>query len=422
MADYLNKLRAANRLPRYVRGLETIIDGIAKFGKLHVIADINADVVNQYVGSLRDKGRAAATISFHLTAIKGFTKWLVENHKLPRDPLSSIQKPNPKAGQRRERRALSHDEWELLKKTVANSKDSFGMTGTERALLYEVAIQTGLRSNEIRSLTRGNLFLDGEQPYITCKARSTKNKKHAQQFIQPELAVTLRAHIATKMPKAAVFDMPHNTDLARMLRADLEQARGAWIKDAKRQPKEYIRRVQSDFLAAKNHEGEVLDFHALRHTCGAWLSLAGVHPKVVQTVMRHSTITLTMDTYGHLFPGQEADAVARLRGVCNGPPQALKATGTDDATSNSPENAHRQAQQPRSETQQEGAIQCDEPNTTPANKKTPKPNNGVDLGDSMQRKSTPDKNRAGRTRTCNQQIMSLLKNAESTEKIRVCEV
>jgi hypothetical protein len=28
--------------------------------------------------------------------------------------------------------------------------------------------------------------------------------------------------------------------------------------------------------------------------------------------MRHSSITLTMDTYGHLFPGQEADAVAKL--------------------------------------------------------------------------------------------------------------
>ena len=32
----------------------------------------------------------------------------------------------------------------------------------------------------------------------------------------------------------------------------------------------------------------------------------------VQVVMRHSTITLTIDTYGHLFPGQEADAVARF--------------------------------------------------------------------------------------------------------------
>ena len=41
---------------------------------------------------------------------------------------------------------------------------------------------------------------------------------------------------------------------------------------------------------------------ALRHTCGAWAALGGAHPKAVQTLMRHSAITLTMDTYGHLFP------------------------------------------------------------------------------------------------------------------------
>ncbi|MBI3862791.1 MAG: site-specific integrase, partial [Planctomycetia bacterium] len=37
----------------------------------------------------------------------------------------------------------------------------------------------------------------------------------------------------------------------------------------------------------------------MRHTCGAWLAMAGAHPKAVQAIMRHSTIVLTMDTYGH---------------------------------------------------------------------------------------------------------------------------
>ncbi len=52
--------------------------------------------------------------------------------------------------------------------------------------------------------------------------------------------------------------------------------------------------------------------------------MAGVHPKVVQTVMRHSTITVTMDIYGHLFPGQEADAVDQLRDVIGDGPTALQ--------------------------------------------------------------------------------------------------
>jgi len=80
----------------------------------------------------------------------------------------------------------------------------------------------------------------------------------------------------------------------------------------------------------ENHAGEELDFHALRHTCGAWLAMAGVHPKVVRTVMRHSTITLTMDTYGQLFPGDESQAVARLPRMFDVDPAANQRSPLDD--------------------------------------------------------------------------------------------
>ena len=53
------------------------------------------------------------------------------------------------------------------------------------------------------------------------------------------------------------------------------------------------------------------------------------HPKEIQTVMRHSNITLTMDTYGHLFPGQESETVNKLQSVFLETPTAEKATGTD---------------------------------------------------------------------------------------------
>jgi integrase len=97
----------------------------------------------------------------------------------------------------------------------------------------------------------------------------------------------------------------------------LAAARAAWVKEGQDKA-ERARREQSDFLLPVNHDGEHLDFHSLRHTCGAWLALAGCHPKVVQTVMRHSTITLTMDAYGHLFPGQVAEAIGKLPDMMNG--------------------------------------------------------------------------------------------------------
>jgi hypothetical protein len=144
----------------------------------------------------------------------------------------------------------------------------------------------------------------------------------------------LRAHLAAKLPSAPVFSMPPKCDVPETLRADLEAARRAWLKAAEHDPDERLRRDQSDFLTVGNHEGEILDFHALRHTCGGWLAMNGAHPKAVQAVMRHSTITLTMDTYGHLFPGQEAETVARLPEMLSGKPGDTRPPAASEVTTN----------------------------------------------------------------------------------------
>ena len=42
--------------------------------------------------------------------------------------------------------------------------------------------------------------------------------------------------------------------------------------------------------------------HDLRHTCVALLLTRGVHPTFVQELLGHATISITLDTYSHLFP------------------------------------------------------------------------------------------------------------------------
>lgn len=53
-------------------------------------------------------------------------------------------------------------------------------------------------------------------------------------------------------------------------------------------------------------------FHDLRHAHAAMLIKAGVHPKVIQERLRHKQISTTMDIYGHLMPGLQADAAKRI--------------------------------------------------------------------------------------------------------------
>jgi integrase len=55
-----------------------------------------------------------------------------------------------------------------------------------------------------------------------------------------------------------------------------------------------------------------ITLHECRHTFASLMIAAGVNPKALQTFMGHSSITVTLDRYGHLFAGSEGEAAVLL--------------------------------------------------------------------------------------------------------------
>ena len=53
-------------------------------------------------------------------------------------------------------------------------------------------------------------------------------------------------------------------------------------------------------------------FHDLRHSHATQLLASGVHPKIAQECLGHSTITTTMDLYSHVTDTMQNDAAASL--------------------------------------------------------------------------------------------------------------
>jgi integrase len=60
---------------------------------------------------------------------------------------------------------------------------------------------------------------------------------------------------------------------------------------------------------------EGLRIHDLRHTCASLLIAQGAHPKAIQAHLGHSSISVTMDRYGHLFPSDMEALAADLDAV-----------------------------------------------------------------------------------------------------------
>jgi integrase len=59
-------------------------------------------------------------------------------------------------------------------------------------------------------------------------------------------------------------------------------------------------------------------FHDLRHSAATILLSMGVHPKIVQELLGHSTISMTMDIYSHVLPSMQQETMDKLDDLFKG--------------------------------------------------------------------------------------------------------
>src|SRR4051812_34374336 len=55
-----------------------------------------------------------------------------------------------------------------------------------------------------------------------------------------------------------------------------------------------------------------ITLHECRHTFASLMIAAGVNAKALSTYMGHASVTITLDRYGHLMPGNEREAAGLL--------------------------------------------------------------------------------------------------------------
>lgn len=77
--------------------------------------------------------------------------------------------------------------------------------------------------------------------------------------------------------------------------------------------------VRRDFLEAAERAGVPrIRFHDLRHTHASLMLQAGVNPKVVAERLGHTSVSFTLDTYAHVIPSMQRDAVDRFEDLIEG--------------------------------------------------------------------------------------------------------
>jgi integrase len=334
--EYERWLRSKGNTEKHVKHAVRCLKRMVKAMKADALTDLAPSKVLDQVQKRRDAGASPRTCNFDMRAIKGLTRWAHRDGRLSVDPLVGLQMLNEAVDRRRDRRPLEPDELALLLDITERGDAYRGLSGPDRVMIYRLAVGTGFRAGELASLTRADFDLDADPPAVTVKAAYSKRRRDDRQPIRRDLVDLLRPWLARKPYKRPVLNMPDKT--AKMLRGDLRHARAVWITETPIRPERH-RRYRSNILRDTDSEGRVVDFHALRATFITMLVKGGATVKEAQSLARHSTPTLTLNTYTKLGVHDLAGALDRLPTIPNPGDQsgrgALRATGTDDATAES---------------------------------------------------------------------------------------
>ncbi len=315
ISDFEAVLNAKGNTAKHIAGtLKHIRDAVEDCG-FRTVGDFDSSALSRHVKHLKERELSARTVNARLTSLKSFSAWLFRTERLRTDPFKQVAKLNARTDRRLRRRALTEEEICRLLTSTWSAPFYKGLYGTDRAMLYRLAIETGLRVSEIASLTKESFDLsDLSRATVTVEAAYSKRKREDVLPLRGDCAAALLDYLAQKAPGRA-FPLPPRP--AEMLRQDLARAG----------------------IESENASGHVIDFHALRHTAITRLARSGIAPSVAKDLARHSTITLTMDTYTHTLIEDRRTALDKLPSMERAGASIAEATGTDDSTATAPATA-----------------------------------------------------------------------------------
>jgi integrase len=171
----------------------------------------------------------------------------------------------------------------------------------EDRALWATAFYSGLRRGELMALR----WEDVDFPSNLIRVERSYDPK-AHEFITPKSkAGTRRTPIAEVLRP---FLLEHRLQSGR--------ATGLVFGKGER-PFDYWRSIEDAKRAWKDAELNQISLHEARHTFASLMIAAGVNTKALSTFMGHSSITMTLDRYGHLMPGSEDEAAALLDSYLN---------------------------------------------------------------------------------------------------------
>jgi integrase len=260
---------------------------VPTFGN-RLLASISVAEARSLIGELSRTGTGPASIEVAHKILSRVFRQAVQDDLIARNPASFVSVPKV---QRKELRIPAPEEVGRIAGDIEPRFRALVLVGAFAGL--RVGEATALSQTAVRSLERRiqiTKAFSETRGYLAI--REPKGKRRRSVPVPAFLIEELGRHIATYGESELLFTLPGSRPLRRS-----HFRRTYWVPALRRAGLEGVR------------------FHDLRHHFAALAISQGAHPKAIQEWMGHSSINVTMDVYGHLFPSLEEEIAERMDGV-----------------------------------------------------------------------------------------------------------
>jgi integrase len=260
----------------YARDLRRYV--LPQFGR-QAIGRLQPEDIENWLNDELEDGLAPSSVHRHYRTLRRVLQVAVEKRRLLGNPCDSVAPP------RVPKREMIFLSWPEVVALAEAHHERF------RALIY-LAVDSGMRWSELVGLRRARVDL------LHRKIRVT------EQLLRLEHGGWLSSPPKTS---AGVRSITISPVCAEILTDHLERFAAPSVDGLV-----FVNRASNPlisssfrthyFTPAQERSGVSCRFHDLRHTSVALAIVAGAHPKAIQARMGHSSINVTLDRYGHLFP------------------------------------------------------------------------------------------------------------------------
>ncbi len=290
--------------------------------------DLNVRRLCQHIGNVRldrlkpahiqhcyaqllESGLSPRSVEQAHTVLRCALRQAVKEGTIPYTPTAAVTAPRP---ERYEPNPLTPGEIERL----------FQATRDDRLhALWVLLITTGLRIGEASGLTWEQVDLE----HGTMQIRQAVQRQNGKGLV--------KVPVKTERSRRPIYLAPSPIRVLRLHQDRQQREYGAadmvWTPETlvfmmpSGGPLDpgHVRHALHRALAAIGHDP--IRVHDLRHTCASYYLHRDTHPKKVQELLGHSSITLTMNTYSHLIPGTHREIAHLVEDLFHGGDEELRA-------------------------------------------------------------------------------------------------